>query len=64
MDKEQAEQIIQQLRNKELDQYKVAKEDFPVFRETLISQDDIKDFRGNAQHFGAIIYTYQPGWTA
>nr|WP_099302169.1 hypothetical protein [Bacillus sp. Marseille-P3800] len=64
MDKTEAETILQQLRDGELKEYRVDKEVFNTFRLVLIAQADMKNFRGNAQHKGAIIYTYEPGWTA
>jgi hypothetical protein len=61
--KEEAQSILEQLRNKEIESYTVTKEDFLDFRSVLVAQDDVKSFRGNAQHGGAAIYTYEPGWT-
>ncbi|GAE24373.1 hypothetical protein JCM9140_290 [Halalkalibacter wakoensis JCM 9140] len=63
MDHEQALLILNQLRNKELESYRVAKEDFHMFRTILLKQEDAIDFRGNAQHRGETIYTFEPGWT-
>ncbi|RQW22482.1 hypothetical protein EH196_01335 [Bacillus sp. C1-1] len=64
MDQHEAKQIIEQLRSGEIKEVVVTKEQFTSFREVLVEQEDKKDFRGNAQHRGAVIYTYQPGWTA
>ncbi|GAF20574.1 MULTISPECIES: hypothetical protein [Shouchella] len=64
MDQHEAQQILGQLRSGEIKEVVVTKEQFTLFREVLVEQDDKKDFRGNAQHRGAVIYTYQPGWTA
>jgi hypothetical protein len=61
---ELAQEILDQLRKSEIAEYRVEKDAFPVFRVVLLAQEDMKDFRGNAQHHGAIIYTYEPGWTA
>lgn len=63
MQKEEIETIIQQLRKKEIDSYRVKKADFLDFRAVIVAQEDHKDFRGNAQHGGETIYTYEPGWT-
>jgi hypothetical protein len=30
----------------------------------LTKQEDMKSFRGAAKHFGTVVYTYEPGWTA
>lgn len=64
MDHEAAEQLIEQLRNGEKEEVVISKDEFTKFREVLVKQADKKDFRGNAQHRGAVIYTYEPGWTA
>jgi hypothetical protein len=63
MDKDQIVTILQQLRNKEIESYRVSKSDFQDFCQTLLKQEDSIDFRGNAQHGGETIYTYEPGWT-
>ncbi|WDF02942.1 hypothetical protein [Shouchella hunanensis] len=64
MTEELANEILQQLRDGEIKEYRVEKNAFNVFRLALVAQEDMKNFRGNAQHKGAIIYTYEPGWTA
>ncbi|MFK3936508.1 hypothetical protein ACI2JA_03195 [Alkalihalobacillus sp. NPDC078783] len=58
------QEIINQLRNGSISEYRVEKQDFLEFREELIKQDDFKNFRGNAQHGGTTIFTYEPGWSA
>ncbi|WP_368504141.1 hypothetical protein AB3N04_19100 [Alkalihalophilus sp. As8PL] len=60
---EEAKGILDQLRNGEIESYRVNKGNFLAFRAVLVAQADIKDFRGNAQHGGEAIYTYEPGWT-
>ncbi|MDV2685543.1 hypothetical protein RYX56_14345 [Alkalihalophilus lindianensis] len=60
---EEAKAILDQLRNGEMKTYRVNKENFLAFRAVLVAQADMKDFRGNAQHGGEAIYTYEPGWT-
>jgi len=55
--------ILQQLRSKEIESYRVLKSDFLIFCRVLLKQEDAIDFRGNAQHGGETIYTYEPGWT-
>ncbi|AIC95711.1 hypothetical protein [Shouchella lehensis] len=57
-------EILQQLRGGEINEYRVEKDVLNVFRLALVAQEDMKNFRGNAQHKGAVIYTYEPGWTA
>ncbi|WP_088105210.1 hypothetical protein [Halalkalibacter urbisdiaboli] len=63
MTKEEALSIIKQLREKEIASYRVSKDDFLQFRAALTEQEDMRSFRGNAQHGGEAIYTYEPGWT-
>ncbi|ARK30894.1 hypothetical protein [Halalkalibacter krulwichiae] len=63
MEKEEVSLLLQQLRNKEIESYLVSKADFHTFRVILLQQEDAIDFRGNAQHGGQTIYTYEPGWT-
>ncbi|WP_100373038.1 hypothetical protein [Bacillus sp. FJAT-45037] len=63
MTKEEAIRILDQLRNNEIESYRLSKENFLDFREVLFAQEDMKNFRGNAQHGGEAIYTYEPGWT-
>ncbi|CAM4117192.1 abortive phage infection protein [Bacillus manliponensis] len=58
MDKERANAILAQLKNGELEEYVLEKEDFYIFREVVVNHEDFKHFRGNAQHSGKIIYTY------
>ncbi|ENQ3104838.1 hypothetical protein SAMN04488168_10288 [Bacillus sp. 491mf] len=58
MDKQQVNIILDQLKNKEIQEYIVTKEVFYTFREVLVAREDFKYFRGNAQHDGKIIYTY------
>ncbi|WP_332697130.1 hypothetical protein [Halalkalibacter lacteus] len=63
MDQEEVLGVLQKLRNNEVDSYRVAKEEFLHFCAVLLKQEDAIDFRGNAQHHGETIYTYEPGWT-
>ncbi|GAE30862.1 hypothetical protein [Halalkalibacter hemicellulosilyticus] len=63
MEENEAKVILEQLRTKELTQYRVKREDFLQFREVLVKQEDAINFRGNAQHEGETIYTYEPNWT-
>lgn len=58
MDKETANDILDQLKNGELKEYVLEMEDFYTFREVIVNREDFKYFRGNAQHGGKIIYTY------
>ncbi|KAA0546691.1 abortive phage infection protein [Bacillus sp. BGMRC 2118] len=58
MDKMQVEHILDKLRNREIEEYVVEKENFLSFREVLVNQDDFKHFRGIAGHGGIVTYTY------
>ncbi|WP_078381270.1 hypothetical protein [Sutcliffiella halmapala] len=53
-----AAEILDKLKNGELQQYLVTKEDFMEFRKVLVSRDDFKHFRGVARHNGEVIYQY------
>ena len=52
------EKILEQLKAGELSFYKVTKEEFLKFREALVNHEQFKNFRGEAQQGGDIIYTY------
>ncbi|MFD6440460.1 hypothetical protein ACFWDG_11750 [Peribacillus sp. NPDC060186] len=58
MDAQEAKDVLDKLANREMDEFRIAKEDFLGFREVLVKREDFKHFRGNAQHNGEIIYTY------
>ena len=46
------------LRNKEVNEIRVEKEEFLSFRSILVAQKDFKQFSGIAQHGGSICYRY------
>ncbi|MCM3123519.1 hypothetical protein QNH36_08050 [Mesobacillus sp. AQ2] len=58
MDKEQAERMLENLKNREVEEIFVAKQDFMVFREVIVKREDFKYFRGIAQRGGDVIYQY------
>ncbi|WP_421384296.1 hypothetical protein ACOJQI_06740 [Bacillus salacetis] len=58
MDEQEVLAILDELRNKGIEEFRVQKEDFLQFRKYLIAQEDFKHFRGIAQQGGDIIYTY------
>lgn len=58
MNKGDIEAIIEKLRNGEIEQYEVTKEEFPEFREVLIKQTDKEKIRGEAKKGGGVIYTH------
>lgn len=51
-------ELLEQLKQGELNELKIEKEDFLDFREALIHREDFKHFRGVAYHHGITIYTY------
>jgi hypothetical protein len=50
--------LIDALRNKELEEIQVKKDDCLSFRAVLVKQQDFKHFRGIAEHRGNIRYQY------
>ncbi|WP_409253507.1 hypothetical protein V1502_06245 [Bacillus sp. SCS-153A] len=58
MDEKEISAILDELRNKSIDEFRVQKSDFLQFRKILVSQHDFKHFRGIAQQGGDIVYTY------
>ncbi|HEY4552290.1 MAG TPA: hypothetical protein VIG80_03785 [Bacillaceae bacterium] len=59
MDTVSATELLEKLRNGELNRIEVPKEDFLPFRQVLMEQSDVKQFRGIAQRGGNVIYEYQ-----
>jgi hypothetical protein len=51
-------EILDQLKNNELESYRVSKEEFLTFRTELVKREDFKHYRGEAQQGGDVIYTY------
>ena len=58
MTAEEVSQILDGLRNGELSEFMVKKEDFLAFRQVLVQRDDFKHFRGIAQRGGDVLYHY------
>lgn len=58
MDKEQAVRMLESLKNKEVEEIFVAKQDFMDFREFLVKREDFKFIRGIAQRGGDVIFRY------
>jgi len=58
LNKEEIETIIEKLRNGEIEQYEVTKEEFSEFREVLIKQKDREQIRGEAKKGGGVVYTH------
>ncbi|HWJ79446.1 MAG TPA: hypothetical protein VNR61_15365 [Niallia sp.] len=58
MDKEFVEQVLEQLKNKEIESFRVSKEDFLTFRAELVKRKDFKHFKGIAEIGGNVTYKY------
>lgn len=58
MEEQQALELLQQLRNKDVKELHVTKDQFLPFRQVLVKQEDFKHFRGIAGHGGGVIYHY------
>ncbi|MCM3160179.1 hypothetical protein [Metabacillus litoralis] len=58
MDGQTVTEILDQLRDGELNEYHVTKEQFLIFREVLVNREDFKHFRGIAKQGGSVIYRY------
>ncbi|CAI9387619.1 hypothetical protein BACSP_02049 [Bacillus sp. T2.9-1] len=58
MNKELAEKILEQLKNKEIESYRVKKEEFLTFRSELVKREDFKHFKGIAEIGGDVTYKY------
>ncbi|MED1603806.1 hypothetical protein P4U90_00590 [Cytobacillus kochii] len=52
------DEIINKLKNKEIEEYYVKKEDFLTFRSVIVKREDFKYIRGIAQRGGDVIYQY------
>ncbi|MBM7693153.1 hypothetical protein JOC77_002592 [Peribacillus deserti] len=58
MDKNLAQELLNKLANRELNEVTVSKDSFLVFRDVIVKREDFKHFRGIAQHNGEVIYQY------
>ncbi|MGM0920075.1 MAG: hypothetical protein ACQEWW_02430 [Bacillota bacterium] len=58
MDKQMANEMLDSLKNGEMNEYHVPKEVFLTFRTALVEREDFKHFRGIAQQGGSVIYRY------
>ncbi|MBT2695631.1 hypothetical protein [Bacillus sp. ISL-55] len=58
MDKEQAVRMLESLKNREVEEIFVSKQDFMEFREFLVKREDFKHFKGIAQRGGDVIFRY------
>lgn len=58
MDAQFVNEILNKLRDGELNEFHVTKEQFLAFRNVLVKREDFKHFRGIALHGGEVIYKY------
>ncbi|MBQ6446481.1 hypothetical protein KGR20_04120 [Cytobacillus oceanisediminis] len=58
MNKELAEEILDQLMKREIESYRVKKEDFLTFRTELVKREDFKHYKGIAEIGGDVTYKY------
>lgn len=58
LDTEKANQILEELRSKVLNEVEINKVDFLEFRKVLIEQPDFKNFHGIAQQGGSTKFEY------
>ncbi|MCD7036134.1 hypothetical protein LRR81_17975 [Metabacillus sp. GX 13764] len=58
MDSNTASSLMDQLKNNEIKECYITKEDFLPFREVLVKRPDFKHFRGIGQRGGAVLYQY------
>lgn len=58
MEEHKALELLQQLRDKEVKELPITKDQFLPFRQVLVKQKDFKHFRGIAGHGGEVIYHY------
>jgi hypothetical protein len=58
VDERLATELLNKLRDGEISELRIKKEDFLAFRPVLIKREDFKHFRGIAQRGGDIIYQY------
>lgn len=58
MEEEVIHNILDQLKNGDLKEYYVKKEEFLDFRRILVKREDFKHFHGIAQRGGDVLYQY------
>ncbi|MFJ7976211.1 hypothetical protein JNUCC23_07380 [Peribacillus sp. JNUCC 23] len=58
MDKEEVETLLNQLANREIDEFTITKDRFLAFQLVLVKREDFKHFRGIAKHGGEVTYQY------
>ena len=55
---EKYEQMLNKLRNKEVETIELSKDEFLAFREVLVKDPQFKHFRGEAHQGGSVIFTF------
>lgn len=55
---ENFENLIEQLRNGQVESITITKEQFEQFRQIIINLPDFKHFRGEAKQGGNVVFTY------
>ncbi|MFC0270609.1 hypothetical protein ACFFIX_03965 [Metabacillus herbersteinensis] len=58
MDEQTVTEILDQLRDGELDSFHVSNEQFIAFRQVLVKREDFKHFRGIAEQGGSTVYQF------
>ncbi|WP_066289733.1 hypothetical protein [Bacillus sp. FJAT-29937] len=58
MNEEHIQEILEKLKNGDLSEYNVTKEEFLHVRNVLVKREDFKHFRGIAKRSGAVVYRY------
>ncbi|MDX8366077.1 hypothetical protein [Cytobacillus sp. IB215665] len=58
MDEQYITEILDKLRDGELNEFRVSKEQFYTYRNVIVSRSDFKHFHGIAQRGGDVIYRY------
>ncbi|XKE69164.1 hypothetical protein LG330_07800 [Jeotgalibacillus malaysiensis] len=58
MNKDEVNNLLEQLKAGELKEITVDKKDFDFFRSILTEREDFKYFRGIAGHYGRTVYQY------
>lgn len=58
MDEQTIHEILDKLKNGELNEFHVGKEQFSAFRTVLVKRDDFKHFRGIAKQGGSVLFRY------
>lgn len=58
MNEEEVHLLLNQLRENSVNELRISKEDFSVFREVLVKEDDFKHFKGTARRNGHVIFEY------